>query len=188
MLKKEDDTKMNDASFEYLYRKYLDRIVRYINSLYYIDADASKDIAHEVFKLLWEKRDEIYDEDERKMLNWLYETAKRKSWEYVRNRDKISVDYVSDAEEMPNDFTVEYEDLIYIEGYSSVDDKYQSYLRKVKKSLSKKEREMFVLIVEEKLDPRDVAAKLKIFDVNFRVRWHRLRNKLKPIVNKLIEK
>ena len=71
---------MNDASFEYFYRKYLDRIVRYVNNLYQIDGDNAVDIAQEVFRLLWEKRDEIYDGDEIKMLNWLYEAAKRKAW------------------------------------------------------------------------------------------------------------
>ena len=179
---------MNDASFEYFYRKYLDRIVRYINNLYHIDGDNSIDIAQEVFKLLWEKRDEIYDGDEIKMLNWLYEAAKRKAWEYVRNRDKITVEYVADTQGMSNDFTVEYEDLINYEGFGSVDHKYQNYLDEVKKSLNKKEREMFILVVEKKLDPSEAAARLKISDVNFRVRWHRLRNKLRPIVNNLIEK
>ena len=179
---------MNDASFEYLYRKYLDRIVMYINGLYDVDVETSMDIAHDVFKLLWEKRDEIYDGDELKMLGWLYETAKLKSWEYNRSKNKQLVDYTPDITGMSNDFATEYEDLTCIEGYSSVDHKYQSYLDELKKSLSEKEREMFILIVEEKLDPRDAAEKLNISDVNFRVRWHRLRNKLKPIVNKLIEK
>ena len=187
MFKKEDDTKMNDASFEYLYRKYLDRIVRYIN-MYHIDDDNSIDIAQEVFKLLWEKRDEIYDGDEIKMLNWLYEVAKRKACEYLRNRDKIAVEYVANTQGMSSNFATEYDDLIHIEGFSSIDERYQCYLEEIKKHLNDNEREMFILVVEKKLDQTDVAARLKISDVNFRVRWHRLRNKLKPIVDNLIEK
>ena len=182
---------MNDASFEYFYRKYLDRIVRFINVQYNIGAEASKDVAHEVFKLLWEKREEIYDEDERKLLIWVYETAKRKHWEYnrvKRSQRKATVDLESEYGSMSNDLSAEYEDLLHIEGFESVEEKYESYLNEIKKRLNEKERRLFVLIVEKKLAPKDAAAALSITDVNFRVRWHRLRNKLKPIVKKLIEK
>ena len=89
---------------------------------------------------------------------------------------------------MSNDFTIVYEDLLNYEGFRSVDHKYQNYLDEVKKSLNKREREMFILVVEKKLDPSEAAARLKISDVNFRVRWHRLRNKLRPIVNNLVKK
>ena len=60
-------------------------------------------------------------------------------------------------------------------------------MSELKKTLTEKELEMFVLVVEKKLDAKDVAKALNISDVNFRVRWHRLRNKLKPIVKKMIE-
>ena len=179
---------MNDASFEYLYNKYLDRIVRFINVQFHVDAEASKDIAHETFKTMWEKRGELYDDDEKKMLSWLYKTAKMKYCEYNRCNAKLQIDFDSDPEAIPNDFSAEYEDLLHIEGFNSVEEKYQSYLSEVKDSLSEKELEMFNLVVEMKLDPKDAAAALNISDVNFRVRWHRLRNKLKPIVKKTIEK
>ena len=112
MFKKEDKTKMNDTSFEYLYKKYLNRIVKFINVQYDIDFEASKDVAHEVFKLLWEKHEELYDEDEKKMLSWLYEAAKRKSWEYNRSKNKVLVDFDWDPEGISNDFSAEYEDFI----------------------------------------------------------------------------
>lgn len=179
---------MNGAAFEYLYNKYLNRIVRFINIQYRIDAEASKDIAQEVFKLLWEKREEIYDEDEKQMSGWLYETAKRKSWEYNRNKNKVFVDTELEPDMISGDFSAEYEDLIHIEGFGSVDEKYQSYLSEIKKHLNEKEREMFTLVVEKKLDVKAVAAELNISDANFRVKWHRLRNKLKPIVKNIIEK
>lgn len=179
---------MNDASFEYLYNKYLDRIVRFINVQYHIDIETSKDIAHDTFKTMWEKHEELYDEDEKKMLSWLYETAKRKSWEYNRKQKKLVVDFDLDPEGVPNDFSAEYEELIHIEGFKSVEEKHQNYLSEVKKILSEKECEMFTLVVEKKLEPKDAAVALNISDVNFRVRWHRLRNKLKPIVKKMIEK
>ena len=186
MFKKEDKTKMNDTSFEYLYNKYLNRIVRYINVQYDIDFEASKDVAHEVFKLLWEKHEELYDEDEKKMLSWLYEAAKRKSWEYNRNKNKVLVDFDWDPEWISNDLSAEYEDLIHIEGFKSIEEKYQYYLSEIKKHLNEKERVMFVLIVEMKLDANEAAEELNISDVNFRVRWHRLRNKLKPIVKRIL--
>ena len=84
MLKEEDNNKMNNASYEYLYNKYLGQIVRFIKFQYRLDDESSKDIAQEVFKTLWEKHKKFYDEDEKKMLSWLYETAKRKTLEYKK--------------------------------------------------------------------------------------------------------
>lgn len=179
---------MNDASFEYLYNKYLDRIVRFINIQFHVDAEASKDIAHETFKTMWEKRGELYDDDERKMLSWLYKTAKMKYCEYNRCNAKLQIDFDSDPEAIPNDFSAEYEDLLHIEGFNSVEEKYQSYLKEVKDTLTPKELDIFVLMVEEKLDQKDAAIALGVSDINFRVRLHRLRNKLKPIVEKIIKK
>ena len=77
-------------------------------------------------------------------------------------------------------------DFIFI--HDKTNEKYQNYLSEIKKNLNEKECEMFTLVVEMKLAPKDVAAALKISDVNFRVRWHRLRNKLTPIIKKMIEK
>ena len=59
---------MNDSSFEYFYRKYVDQISRYISTHYQIDTDASRDVAQEVFIVLWEKHEEIYDKEEKMVL------------------------------------------------------------------------------------------------------------------------
>ena len=188
MLKEEDNNKMNNASYEYLYNKYLSQIVRFIKFQYRLDDESSKDIAQEVFKTLWEKHKKFYDEDEKKMLSWLYETAKRKTLEYKRKNNKVIIEYDWDSDGVPNDFSAEYEDLIHIEGFRSVDEKYQNYISEIKKNLNEKECELFTLIVEEQVDAKEAAELLNISDVNFRVKWCRLRNKLRPIVKKILEK
>ena len=179
---------MNDASFEDLYRKYFKTIVRFINVQYQIESNASKDIAQEVFTVLWEKREELDFDDERKIFKWLCETAKRKSWEYNRKNKKVLVGYFWDPETISDNVSAKYEDLIHIEGFESTEEKYQSYLGEIKKHLNKKECKIFTLVVEDRLDAREVAVILKVSDVNFRVKWCRLRKKLKPIVKKIIEK
>lgn len=188
MFKEEDQTKMNDASYEYLYKKYLEQIVRFIKYQSGLDIEASKDIAHDVFQILWEKHEDFYDENEKKMLSWLYEASKRKSLEYKRKTKKVIVDSDLASDLSADDFSAEYEDLIHIEGFGSVDEKYQNYLFEIKNELDQKECDMLTLIVEKQLDAKEAAAMLNISDVNFRVRWCRLRNKLRPIVKNLIEK
>lgn len=188
MFKEEDNNKMNDASYEYLYKKYLEQIVRFIKFQYDLDIEASKDIAHDVFQILWEKHEEFYDENEKKMLSWLYETAKRKTLEYKRKTKKVIVDSDLTSNLLTDDYSAEYEDLIHIEDFRSADEKYQNYLCEIKNDLNQKECDMLTLIVEKQLDAKEAAAALNISDVNFRVRWCRLRNKLRPIIKKLIEK
>ena len=61
-------------------------------------------------------------------------------------------------------------------------------MSEIKNQLDEKEEELFTLVVEKKLEAKEAAVALKISDVNFRVRWCRLRIKLKPIVKKIIEK
>ena len=179
---------MTGESFEYLYKKYLRPIVKYIIVHYKTNLETAKDIAQEVFKILWEKRETINDENEIKIFKWLCETARRKSLEYNRSHNKTKVDYYSDPEAMCDNFTAEYEDLIHIEGFKTVEEKYQNYLSEIKNQLDEKEEELFTLVVEKKLEAKEAAVALKISDVNFRVRWCRLRIKLKPIVKKIIEK
>ena len=179
---------MNRESFEYLYEKYFNHIVRFIAIQHHIDPDTSKDIAQEIFGVMWRKREKLYDEDEKKILNWLYETARKKVAEYNKKQQRYNFDPDKDPEELPNDRAVAYEDSVHNEGYDNVEEKYQMYLKEIKENLTKKELILFELMVEKNFDQREAAAELGLSDVNFRVRWHRLRNKLKPIVKKLIEK
>ena len=179
---------MTGESFEYFYKKYLKPIVKYVIVHYKIDLEAAKDIAQDVFRILWENREMINDENEIKIFKWLCETARRKSLEYNRSHNKTNVDYYSDPEEMSNNFSAEYEDLIHNEGFKSAEEKYQNYLSEIKKNLDEKESKLFTLVVEKKIDAKKAAALLEISDVNFRVRWCRLRIKLRPIVKKIIEK
>ena len=179
---------MNREYFEYLYEKYFNHIARFINTQYRIDPDSSKDITQEIFKVMWKKREKLYVENEKKILNWIYVTAKKKVAEYNRKRRKYNFDSDADPEELPNDSAVEYEDSVHNEGYDNVEEKYQKYLKEIKETLTEKEQTLFELMVEKDFDQREAAAVLGLSDVNFRVRWHRLRNKLKPIVEKLIEK
>ena len=152
------------------------------------DLECAKDIAQEVFETLWEKRELINDENEIRMVKWLCETARRKSLGYNRKTDRARVDLYENPEIVCTDFSSEDEEWIYNEGYHSVEEKYQKYLSEIKKSLNKKDRKMFILVVEKKLDAASAAKKLGISDVNFRVRWCRLRLKLRPIVDKIIKK
>ena len=179
---------MNDSSFEYFYRKYVDQISRYISTHYQIDTDASRDVAQEVFIVLWEKHEEIYDKEEKRVLSWLYETAKRKAMAYNRQESKIPIDEGVNLDDFTDEYTAKYDDLIYVNESETQDEKYKRYIGEIKKQLKKKDLTMFELVVEKKLEPKEVIKIMGISDINFRVRWHRLRNNLKKIVSNILYK
>ena len=179
---------MNDSSFEYFYRKYVDQISRYISTHYQIDTDISRDLAQEVFVVLWEKHEEIYDKEEKMILGWLYETAKRKAMAYNRQESKIPIDEGADLDNFTDEYTAKYDDLIYVNETETQDEKYKRYIAEIKNRLKKKDLTMFELVVEQELEPKEVIKRMGISDINFRVRWHRLRNNLKTIVSNILYK
>lgn len=179
---------MNDASFEYFYRKYVDQISRYISIHYQIDTEVSRELAQEVFIVLWEKHDEIYDREEKMILSWLYETARRKSMAYNRKEKKLSMDEKINIDDYPEEYMAKYDDLIYLNGIEGQNEKYKRYIEEIKSQLKEKDRLLFELIVEKEFEPREAAKIMGLSDINFRVRWHRLRNNLKTIVPNIFYK
>ena len=181
---------MKESTFEYLYGKYLNQIIKFLSIQYDVDLNTAKDLTHEVFAVLWQKRDKIYYNDEKQLLSWLYETAKIKAKEYNRNLSRLKIDYILDAEDFNDAYMAKFDDLIYTEelSHNYQEEKYKKYLSDIKKQLNAKERLLFECIVEKKMSPTDAADILNITSTNLRVRWHRLRIKLKPIVDKIFYK
>ena len=179
---------MNVDTFEFLYKKYIGQIARYISSRYKIVPDVSIELAQDVFSVLWEKRDKLYCDNEKMILSWLYETAKRKALVYIRHEDHMLIDYDINIDDITETYTAKYDDILQTDEFESQNDKYGRYLLEIKEQLSANEKSLFELVVEKELKAKDVAAILEITDVNFRVKWHRLRNKLGVIVKNVIYK
>ena len=67
------------------------------------------------------------------------------------------------------------------------DDAFDSYIKEVYAALdSDKERELFVRIVEEKLDYRSLSEEYGVTSGNLRVILSRFRSKLRKIVNNIL--
>ena len=183
-----DDSSFGDSSFEDLYKKYFGRISTFIRVQYRIGRDASQDLAQEVFGILWQKRNELIFTNEKQMVCWLYEASKIKAKEYNRlnipNNSILSLD----SEDFLEGNLVRNERPSLFEVLEDQDEKYQTYLRELKMSLNEKELVLFECIVDRGMSQRDAADYLQLSDVNLRVRWHRIRIKLKPIIEKMIEK
>ncbi len=180
---------MNDSSFEYLYNKYLNQIIRYIIVYHDIDEHYASDIAQDVFGILWHKWSELCDKEEKILVSWIYEAAKRLSRAYHRIRKRMPMDTYLDVETLSDDkYSTSCINLIYFDELESNYERYQKYLSEIKKNLSGRELLMFEMIVEKGLDQKTVASKLGISDVNFRVAWFRLRQKLDPIVKNMLYK
>ena len=183
-----DDSSFGDSSFEDLYKKYFGRISTFIRVQYRIGRDSSQDIAQEVFGILWQKRNELIFTNEKQMVCWLYEASKIKAKEYNRlnipNNSILSLD----SEDFLEGNLVRNERPSLFEVLEDQDEKYQTYLKELKMSLNEKELVLFECIVDRGMSQRDAADYLQLSDVNLRVRWHRIRIKLKPIIEKMIEK
>ena len=176
---------MNDSSFEYLYNKYLNQIIRYIIVYHDIDENYASDIAQDVFSVLWKKWNKLRDKDEKIIVSWIYETAKRLSKAYHRIMKRMPIYTYLDVETLSDDeYSATCINLMYFDELESNYERYQKYLSEIKKHLAGRELLMFEMIVEKGLDQKTVAGKLGISDVNFRVSWFRLRKKLDPIVKK----
>ena len=192
MLRKNKEIKLNDSSFgdlsfEDLYKKYFVRIATFIRLQYDIESDVSQDLAQEVFGILWQKKNDLIFNNEKQIVCWMYETAKIKAKEYNRlnavNKSLLSLD----SEEFSKGITVSSEKLVYLEIFEDQNTKYQKYLSEIKLFLNKKELALFECIVEKEMSQREAADYLGITDVNLRVRWHRIRLKLKPIIDKMMK-
>lgn len=179
---------MNDASFEYFYKKYADQLCRYISTRYGLDVETARELVQEVFVVLWEKHDVIYDREEKMMLGWLYETAKRIVMAYTRKENKLPIDEGVSLDNFSDEYCAKYDDLIYVGESETQDEKYKRYIEEIKNQLKEKDRVLFELVVEKELSPKEVASIMGMSDVNFRVRWHRLRNTLKDIVPDILYK
>ena len=178
---------MTQHSFDQIYRSFYHSILRYIVIHRGFHVQDAEDITQEVFSLLWQKRDSLHYDNEKQILCWLYETAKIKSMEYSRlHAHRIKTISLGDFEDSLPLIFEKGDEFIRLQELENQEEKYQLYLTKIKSEMNEKDRLLFECIIEKGLSPKDAAVFMNISDVNLRVRWHRLRIKLKPIINELM--
>lgn len=180
---------MEREAFEYFYRKYLKRIERYIQVSYNVDPFDAEELTDEVFVLLLHKWDEFYSLEERGVVSWLYETAKRKAMAFNRKENKNPPAISFDECISTDAYTTNQSEFLFEEDFGQIseEEKYKNYIDEIKTALNEKEKEIFCLIVEQEMDYSKLSDILNISEVNARVRWHRVREKIKRNLPNLIK-
>ena len=165
---------MDTLSFEQIYKTYRETIVRYLQSKYSHTHHDAEELADDVFLTLYEKWNTL-DIEKLKLLKYLYETARHKSQEFYRKKNKqiptISLDELLTSD--PEYMTLQ--DIGINMGRDAPE--YQETLQKIRPLLTGKEKEIFEHVFANGEKISTTAARLKITPINVRVRCYRIRKK-----------
>ena len=140
--------------------------------------DTAEDIVAEAFTRAYDKSDQFTSLAPKQQTAWLYTTANKIMKEMKAKRTFIPFSEIPEIE------NIEQTDDI---AAFHTEDAFDSYIKEVYAALdSDKERELFVRIVEEKLDYRSLSEEYGVTSGNLRVILSRFRSKLRKIVNNIL--
>ena len=165
--------------YDEIYRKFYQVIENY--TFYKIkDEFYSQEIASETFKLLWQRWATSDFQYENAVLKWLYETADYKIKEHKRKKyyDYISLEIIRDQELIDRIITVDYEEI----DNAREEQKYLDYISEVRKQLTSRDLTFFDMVVIQKLPYKQVALELNTTVPAIKMRWLRLKIRLRKIV------
>ncbi|MBN2663528.1 MAG: RNA polymerase sigma-70 factor, partial [Bacteroidales bacterium] len=143
-----DTNSFNQQIFENFFRDYFKPLVNFANK-FLNNIDDSKEIVHDVFINLWEKRDSI--DVQNSVKSYLYASVNNRCLNFIRDNKKfnnnIQLDNI-DSVVSPSDTLTEIE--------------IQSIIEKTLNTLSPKVKRVFELSRYENLKYKDIAEKLNI--------------------------
>ena len=171
-------------TFEFIYEKYFDEIHRYC----YYRTDGEKyctdEATAETFFLLQKQWETVKDFHEDRLRAWLYGVAKNKIKEVRREQDptieSLSEEWcraLIDEENLRKQPLDEEEE----------DQRFIDYIKQIRLRLKPKEWSLFRMRVVEEMSHREIGEALGIGENAAKLRWARLVDKLKPIVDKILE-
>ena len=101
MTKSTNDITLDEISFEKLFKEYFIVLCSFANK-YIHDPDEAKDIVHQVYMNLWEKRKEI--RINQSIRSYLYTSVHNRCLNYIRDHKKFIYDDYPDSKENLNPF------------------------------------------------------------------------------------
>lgn len=172
-------------TYEEIYKKYRKRIESFCQyKLASKDGQLAEDLASEVFLLLYMKWARLDSHEEARVLKWLYNAALIKTREHQRLASKKPLIYSLEEYHALDDLcdAFAYHD-------TSADDElvYRQYLEQVKADLNEKDRQTFELKVEKLYTIAQIAKELHQNEVTVKVRWYRIRQKLKEKIQDFLK-
>ena len=166
-------------SFETLFREYYPPLCAFAKK-YVFDVDDVKDIVHQVFVNLWQRRDEI--DSDTSLRSYLFTGVHNRCLNYIRDRKKIvQFDAPHDAGEL-SDYLQSHD---HLESEETV-----ARINKALDELPEKSREIFMMSRFDNLKYREIAEKLNISVKTVETQMSRalktLREKLSDLIMGLI--
>lgn len=167
-----------ESLFTELFNKYYNSLINYCIAKNIREQDAD-DIVSEAFARAYEKSEQVFPLNEKQQRAWLYS----------------AVSLIIKEEFSKNKLTA-FSELDFIENYAQekndIDefhDNFDTCLREIRENLgSDKERELFELIFDKKIDYKTLSEKYGITPDNCRVMISRFRSKIRAFVNKVLTK
>lgn len=171
------DKKAMEVLYTELFKKYYGSLIHFCIAEGFPNVTA-EDIVAEVFTRAYEKSDKFTSLAPKQQTSWLYTAANKIMKEMKAKRTFIPFSEIPEIE------NIEQTDDI---AAFHTEDAFDSYIKEVYAALdSDKERELFVRIVEEKLDYRSLSEEYGVTSGNLRVILSRFRSKLRKIVNNIL--
>ena len=165
-------------TYEEVYKKHRKRIESFCSyKLSTADGQLAEDLASEIFLLLYMKWETLESHEEGRVLKWLYNAALIKVREHYRLAGKKPLVY--SLESYGSLDAPPCEALIYNDTHTDDEIVYKQYLEQIKAMLSQKDKQIFVLKVEKQYTIAQIAKELGENEVTVKVRWYRIRQKLK---------
>ncbi|MBU0765054.1 MAG: RNA polymerase sigma-70 factor [Bacteroidetes bacterium] len=145
------ENKLSKITFEQLFRTYFSQLV-YFAVGFVSDTDTAKEIVHDVFINLWEKRENI--DLSRAVKSYLYTSVHNRSLNYIRDNKKFDHNII-ELERVGDGLNWEDSDKL-------VESEMEAKIQSAISSLPEKCREVFLLSRFENLKYNEIADKLGI--------------------------
>lgn len=165
----------NDKTVETIYCQYYKMVFRFCMWLTNGNQHDAEDITSEVFHVFFSEQEILNFDAEPAIITWLYRTAKNK-WMNMTKRAKRKSIEIDETDIFSRQFDGDAEEELY-----------QTYISKIEKVLSGTELELFREIVEYNQTYKAISERMGVSELTLRVRWHRLKNRIRPYVDKIIQ-
>lgn len=174
-------------TFDEAYREFYQSTVYYCNAYVNKNMPSAEEIADDVFILLSKKWEELESHEAPVLMKWVLSAARFRCYEYWRTKPPITLSYDEDA--IQGQIAKQMIEQMSLPDAFEEYVKFEAYKEQVKALLTRnKDIVLFEYVVEREMMYREIAPLMNISEDAVKMRWIRLRAKLRPLVDKLIKR
>ena len=166
----------DDKTLEAVYCQYYKAVFQFCKRLTNGNPNDAEDMTKDVFRVFFAEQNTFSLNTDSERITWLFRIARNKWMNPAKHakRENIEVDET-------DIFSRQFDD-------EEEEKQYQTYLSEIENILSGAELDLFRAIVEEKQTYMAISKRIGISETTLRVRWHRLKYKIRPHIDKIVHK